>query len=136
MGKRKGKAKETDFISQRKRIIDASRIVYQMILDCFKTHEIHQAINQKYGLSSRQTDRYIAHCYKLIDRKALEDVEKWRKLKKRQLDDLYNEARLNHDLQECRQIINIENKVFGYEQIKIDHNVNGELLQKIKELFF
>jgi hypothetical protein len=139
--KRTGNAKKTNLKTSqsntnRKKILDVKALVYQMILDSYKTREIYFAINEKYGLSSRQVDRYIAHCYRELDRQLLDQVDVWRKKKKKQLEGLYNKALREKDYQECRQIITTENKIFGYEQIKVEHNINGVLLQKIKDLFF
>lgn len=108
-------------------------IIYDMIIKGCSRKEIVQFGSNKWNITNRQVDDYIAKANNDIKEVYGQDYKEMIINKQlAQLDDLYNKNYQLNDLRECRNLIESKSKLLGLNApIKTDITSGGDKMQTV-----
>lgn len=117
-------------------------IVFSLLLNGLSRYEIIQYASrvvreggkkdkEDWNVSTRQIDTYMADANELIYAKSEMDVDKFRERCKRRFDDLYKRAIARNDVGKCVRIMEMENKILGFERLNVAVNSSNLIIERI-----
>jgi hypothetical protein len=93
---------------------------YEMLINGYSRREIVQFNQKKWSIGDAQTDSYIQQAKVILLEESRIIRKKWKREKAMQLKRLYQLAVKNKSVRQALNVIQVENKVFGYEKLTID----------------
>jgi hypothetical protein len=93
---------------------------YEMLINGYSRREIVQFNEKKWSIGDSQTDAYIQQAKVILLEESRIIRKKWKREKAMQLKRLYQLAVKNKSVRQALNVIQTENKVFGYEKLTID----------------
>lgn len=105
--------------------------VYEHLVNGWTRHDIlrYASKDDKWNVSSRQIDTYMAEAKKLIKENAKETQDEFIEKTKNRFKDIYKKAMSEKELNTCLRSMELENKILGYEKLNVEHSGGIQIVE-------